>query len=62
MKQVGSKLNASNKKINKNKFRDNSKRIDYTYQSGNLVLLKNEQNTKFDPDTYQGPWDIKSAN
>ena len=36
--------------------------MDNRYQSGNLVLLKIEQNTEFGTDAYQGPWEIKSVN
>ena len=31
------------------------------YQPGKLVLLKNEQNTKFGTDAYQGPWKVEAV-
>ena len=44
--------------INKNNTRENSKRIKHTYEKGDLILFKNERNTKYGNDAYQGPWKI----
>ena len=33
----------------------------YTYEFGNLVLIKNEQSTKYGKDTYNGPWTIQEV-
>ena len=44
--------------INKNNAKENSKRIDYTYRVGQLVLVKVDQSTKYGSDSYLGPFPI----
>ena len=44
--------------INKNNAKENSKRIDYTYRVGQLVLVKADQSTKYGSDSYLGPFPI----
>ena len=54
------------KKIKENKKRliqinnekENSKRIKYSYQVGQKVLIKTEQSRKFGQDPYAGPYEV----
>ena len=48
-------------KIKENNERENRKRVNHTYNIGDPVLIKNERNTKFAQDTYNGPWKIKTV-
>ena len=47
--------------INKNNANENKKRIQHIYQAQDLVLVKNEQSTKFGKDDYNGPWTIQEV-
>ena len=44
-----------------NNIRENSKRIPHTYVEGDLVLIKQPQNTKFGTNPYKGPHTVVSA-
>ena len=43
------------KKIRKNNIIENKKHILHVYKVNDLVLVKNQQSTKFGQDTYNGP-------
>ena len=45
--------------INKNNANENNKRTKHNYKIQDLVLVKNEQSTKFGKDAYNGPWTIQ---
>ena len=47
--------------INKNNAKENSKRINHTYKVQDLVLVKNEQSTKYGKDAYNSPWTIQEV-
>ena len=47
--------------INKNNAKENSKRTPHDYKVKDLVLVKNEQSTKFGKDAYNGPWMIQEV-
>ena len=47
--------------INQNNAKENSKRIPHQYKPKDLVLVKNEQSTKFGKDAYNGPWTIQEV-
>ena len=47
--------------INQNNAKENSKRIPHQYKPEDLVLVKNEQSTKFGKDAYNGPWTIQEV-
>ena len=49
------------KLIEHNNKRENSKRLDYTYQTGDLILIKQQQNHKFGKNPYEGPFTVVSA-
>ena len=49
------------KLIEHNNKRENSKRLDYTYQPGDLVLIKQAQDCKFGKNPYKGPCTVVSA-
>ena len=49
------------KLIEYNNKRENSKRLNYTYESGDLVLIKQAQNHKFGKNPYKGPYRVVSA-
>ena len=49
------------KLIERNNKRENSKRLEHTYQAGDLVAIKQAQNTKFGKNPYKGPYTIVSA-
>ena len=34
----------------------------HTYKTNKLVLVKNEQKTKYGQDAYQGPWTVTHVN
>ena len=48
--------------INKNNQRENSRRIPYQYQVGDLVLIKAAQSTKYGTDAYYGPHQVVQVN
>ena len=41
--------------INQRNAKENRKRINHTYKNGDLVLVKDDQSTKYDRETYNGP-------
>lgn len=45
-----------------NNQRENAKRLPYTYQVGQLVLIKAEQNLKYGSDAYLGPYTVVGVN
>ena len=45
-----------------NNARENSKRIPYEYQVGQLVLIKSEQRLKYGSDAYLGPYRVVAVN
>ena len=47
--------------INKNNANESNKRIPHKYKIQDLVLVKNEQATKFGKNTYNGPWTIQEV-
>ena len=47
--------------INQSNAKENSQRINHTYKEGDLVLVKNEQSTKYGKDAYNGPWTIQEV-
>ena len=47
--------------INKNNANENNKRIPHEYKAQDLVLVKNEQTTKFGKNAYNGPWTIQEV-
>ena len=47
--------------INKRNERENLNRINNTYKEGDKVLLKNAWKTKFNRDTYKGPYEITAV-
>ena len=49
------------KLIERNNKRENSKRLDHTYQAEDLVVIKQAQNTKFGKNPYKGPYTVVSA-
>ena len=49
------------KLIEYNNKRENSKRLNYTYESGDLVLIKQAQNHKFGKNLYKEPYKVVSA-
>ena len=44
--------------IHKNNERENRKRIKYTYEVGQKVLIKTEQSRKYGKDPYAGPYEV----
>ena len=44
--------------IQKNNERENRKRIKYTYEVGQKVLIKTEQSRKYGKDPYTGPNEV----
>ena len=48
--------------INKGNARENRKRSDHTYSTGDKVLLKNAWKTKYNQDAYLGPYTITAVN
>ena len=49
------------KLIEHNNKRENKKRMDYTYQKGDQVLIKQAQDRKFGKNPYKGPYTVVSA-
>ena len=49
------------KLIEYNYKRENSKRLNYTYEPGDLVLIKQEQSYKFGKNPYKGPYTVVST-
>ena len=47
--------------INKNNANESNKRTKNSYKAQDLVLVKNEQSTKFGKDAYNGPWTIQEV-
>ena len=47
--------------INQSNAKEDSQRINHTYKEGDLVLVKNEQSTKYGKDAYNGPWTIQEV-
>ena len=48
--------------INKGNARENRKRTEHVYKPGDLVLLKNAWNTKYNDQAYIGPYTITAVN
>ena len=44
--------------IQKNNERENRKRVKYTYEVGQKVLIKTEQSRKYGKDPYTGPYEV----
>ena len=49
------------KMIEHNNKRENSKRLNHTYEPGDLVLIKQQQNHKYRTNPYQGSFTVVSA-
>ena len=49
-------------KINDNNRRENAKRLDYTYDVGDNVLVRTVQKAKYAGDPWQGPYQITAVN
>ena len=49
------------KMIEHNNKRENSKRLNHTYEPGDLVLIKQQQNHKYGKNPYQGLFTVVSA-
>ena len=47
--------------INQSNSKENSKQFKHAYKINNSVLMKNKQSTKYDKDTYNGPWMIQEV-
>ena len=47
--------------IEHNNKRENRKRIDHTYQTGDQVLIKQAQDMKFGKNPYKGPFTVVSV-
>ena len=41
--------------------KEKRKKIDQTYKVNDLVLVKNKQSTKYNKETYNGPWTIQEV-
>ena len=50
------------KRIQTNNEQENSKRKPYTYVVGDKVLIKEESNTKYGNNPYDGPYEITAIN
>ena len=50
------------KRINENNDKENAKRLDYDYQVGQKILIKNDHNRKYGENAYSGPYSIVSVN
>ena len=50
------------KLIDKNNDKENKSRREHTYHIGDLVLMKNDSNTKYGKDPYSGPYEIVRVN
>ena len=48
--------------INKGNARENRKRLEHTYKTGDLVLRKNAWKTKYNDEAYIGPYTITAVN
>ena len=46
----------------KNNIRENKKRVAHVYKPEDLILIKNEQKTKYGKDAHQGPWTVTHVN
>jgi hypothetical protein len=49
------------KMIEHNNKRENSKRLNHSYEPGDLVLIKQDQSRKFGRNPYKGPYTVVSA-